>query len=191
MKVASFALPAMLFNRIKQPLAQEQEVCHPDKKKGKDHGPTKTLIMAVLLTCEGPRVRVALTTYVDPHIWKLAKEGTKRVFMDIVKEAEDLAEEGMQEGKREWQAGMKVYEEERADKAAPARFRCEWAWAIKNETEETGITAWCFSPEAHDVVSRFQTAWAHKDAQDIIAWIFPPGENEASKNQAAGTAAGE
>ena len=64
--------------------------------------------------------------------------------------------------------------EERADKAAPARFRCEWAWAIKNETEETWITAWCFSPEAHDVVSRFQTAWAHKDAQDIIAWIFHP-----------------
>ena len=82
----------------------------------------------------------------------------------------------MQEGKRGWQAGLKVYKEERADKAAPARFSCETAWALKNETEETGITAWYFSPEAHDVVSRFQTAWARKDTQDIIAWIFPSGE---------------
>ena len=106
--------------------------------------------------------------------------------MAIVK----VAEEGMQEGKMGWLAGTKVYKEERADTAAPARFSCETAWALKNETEETGITAWYFSPEAHDVVSRFQTAWARKDAQDIIAWIFPPGENETSKNQAAGTAAG-
>ena len=89
--------------------------------------------------------------------------------------------------KVEWQAGLKVYKEERADKAAPARFSCETAWALKNETEETDITAWYISPEAHDAVSRFQTAWARKDAQDIIAWIFPPGENETSKNQAAGT----
>ena len=74
----------------------------------------------------------------------------------------------------EWQAGLMVYKEERADKAAPARFSCETAWALKNETEETGITAWYFSPEAHDVVSRFQTARARKDAQDIIAWIFHP-----------------
>ena len=85
-KVGPILLPVKLFNRIQQPLAQEQEVCHPDKKKkGKDHGPTKTLIMAVLLTCEGPRVRVVLTTYVDPHIWTLAKEVTKRSFMAIVK----------------------------------------------------------------------------------------------------------
>ena len=143
--------------------------------------------MTALLTCKGQRARVEWTTYDFPHCLVPAKEEAKRAFMAIVKEAE----EGMQERKGEWQAGLKVYKEERADKAAPARFRCEWAWAIKNETEETGITAWCFSPEAHDVVSRFQTAWARKDAQDIIAWIFPPGENETSKNQAAGTAAGE
>ncbi len=71
----------------------------------------------------------------------------------------------MQEGKREWQAGLKVYKEERADKAAPARFSCTTAWALKNEI------AW--APEAH-AHSRRETAWARKDAQDIIAWIFPP-----------------
>ena len=187
MKVGPLLLPVKLFNRIQQPLAQEQEVCQPDKKKkGKDHGPTKTLIMVVLLTCEGLRVRAALTTYVDPHVLELAKEEAKRAFMAIAKEAE----EGMQEGKGECQTVLKVYKEERADKAAPARFSCETAWARKNETEETDIAAWYFSPEAHDVVSRFQTAWARKDTQDIIAWIFPPGENETSKSQAAGTAAG-
>ena len=79
MKVASFVLPAMLFNRIKQPLAQEQEVCHPDKKKGKDHGPTKTLIMAVLLKYKGPRVRAVLTTYAAPHFLEPAK-GRPHVF---------------------------------------------------------------------------------------------------------------
>ena len=100
-KVGPILLPVKLFNRIQQPLAQEQEMCHPDKKKkGKDHGPTKTLIMAVLLTCESPSVRAVLTTYVDPHVWKPAKEEAKRAFMAIVEEAE----EGMQEGKREWQA---------------------------------------------------------------------------------------
>ena len=40
---------------------------------------------------------------------------------------------------------------------------------------ERDIIAWYLSPEAHDVVSRFQTARARKDVQDIIAWIFPPG----------------
>ena len=75
MKVGPILLPVKLFNRIQQPLAQEQEVCHPDKKKkGKDHGPTKTLIMVVLLTCKGPRARAALTTYVVPHCLEPAKE---------------------------------------------------------------------------------------------------------------------
>ena len=93
MKVGPLVLPARLFNRIQQPLAQEQEaqeVYHPDKKKkGKDHGPTKTLIMAVLLTCESPRVRAALTTYVVPHVLELAKEEAKRAFTAIVKEAKE------------------------------------------------------------------------------------------------------
>ena len=168
------------------------------EKKGKDHGSTKTLIMAVLLTCEGPRVRAALTTYVDPHIWKLAKEGTKRAFMAIVKKAE----EGMQKGK-EWQAGLKVYKEERAGKgsshevqsrpagrepagqplavqqAAPARFSCQTAWASRTPPD---IAAWYFSPEAPDIYSHFKSGWARKDPQDSIDWIFrmvtPGGERD-------------
>ena len=114
-KVGPIPLPRAVFNRIQQQ-AQEacQEVCHPHKKKkGKGHGTTKTLIMAALLTCKGQRARVEWTTYDFPHCLVPAKEEAKRAFMAIVMEAE----EGMQKGK-EWQAGLKVYKEERAGKGS-------------------------------------------------------------------------
>ena len=149
-----------------------------------------------------------LTTYVAPHFLEPAKEEAKRAFTAIVKEAK----EGMQAGKGEWQAGLKVYKEERAGKgsshevqsrpagrepagqplavqqAAPARFSCQTAWASRTPPD---IAAWYFSPEAPDIYSHFQSGWARKDPQDSIDWIFrmvaPPEENETSKSQAAGT----
>ena len=158
------------------------------KKKGKGHGTTKTLIMAALLTCKGQRARVEWTTYDFPHCLVPAKEEAKRAFMAIVMEAE----EGMQKGKA-WQAGLKVYKEERAGKgssheapsrpagrepagqplavqqAAPARFSCQTAWASRTPPD---IAAWYFSPGAPDIYSHFQSGWARKDPQDSIDWIF-------------------
>ena len=104
-KVGPIPLPRAVFKRIQQqPQEACQEVCHPHKKKkDKNHGPTKSMIMAVLLMCKGPWSNVLLTTYDFPHCLEPAKEEAKRAFMAIVKEAE----EGMQEGK-EWQAGLMV-----------------------------------------------------------------------------------
>ncbi len=67
-KVGPIPLPRAVFNRIQQ---QPQEVCRPGKKKkDKDHGPTKTLIMAVLLTCKGQRARSPTTFRIA---WSLPK----------------------------------------------------------------------------------------------------------------------
>ena len=113
-----------------------------------------------------------------------AKEEATRAFMAIVKEAE----EGMQKGK-EWQAGLKVYKEERAGKgssheaqsrsagrepagqplgvqqAAPARFSCQTAWASRTPPD---IAAWYFSPEAPDIYSHFKSGWAPLLQADFV-----------------------
>ena len=99
----------------------------------------------------------------------------------------------MQEREGRWEAGLKVFKEERAGKgssheaqsrpagrepagqplavqqAAPARFSCQTAWASRTPPD---IAAWYFSPEAPDIYSHFQSGWARKDPQDSIDWIF-------------------